>query len=130
MAGTNEYKMERALCLWGLDQFYKMLREGPLYLEDSHLEQLRIARDAFLYGYLYLHRCAQEAGVHAWPARPKLHMFDRIYRHASETRRNPSSSCNFQEEDNVGLMIRIAQKCHGVTLESRALERWVAQFVT
>ena len=63
-----------------------------------------------------------------WAARPKLHMIDHSVRDAIITGYNPAFSWAFQEEDNVGRVVKVCQVIHGASLERRSLERWVTQF--
>ena len=120
----------RALTLWGFNEFFDIVRAAPMWLSDAHIESIKVARDAALYGYGGLAALARASHHNRWVPRPKLHMIDHAFREAAATRRNPGSCWAFQEEDNMGVVIRIASACHGFTIESRTLQRWMLQWGT
>ena len=63
-----------------------------------------------------------------YPLRPKMHVFHECLHEALVARENPASSWTFQDEDNTRVMVDVAKSCHGSTLESQSLEKWVMQF--
>ena len=126
----DEYSRMRALCMYGLHAFYDVMRKAGPTLTDEEARRLQTTHNALVYGFAYMHDCACEGGLRLWPAKPKMHMIAHILSRALATRRNPASSWIFQEEDNVGTMIKIATACHGATYQSRSIERWLAQWCT
>jgi len=125
---TNSYIATRALTMWGFAEFYRILRESGDWFTEAQLEQLQVARNSMLFGYASMNACSVEGDKSLWTSRPKLHMLDHAIRRAQHSKRNPARQWTFQEEDNMGLMVKICAKCSATTLEARSVERWLLQF--
>ena len=96
-------------------------------LEDD-LASLKVARDTALCLFRKLSAMAADEGTQLYPCRPKMHVFDECHHIAQESGLNPAADWTFQDEDNMRIMILIAQSCHGSTLEPNSLEKWCVQF--
>ncbi len=124
----NSYFRDRATMVWGLANFYRVLRRSGKWMAEDELADLKLARDATLFCFRRLSGIAMEEGSHLYPCRPKMHVFDECHRLAQTTGENPASTWTFQDEDNMRLLVDIAQSCHGATFELATLEKWCCQF--
>ena len=123
--------MDRALMLWGLSAFFKIIRESlkhGIWMSSSELRELRLARITFFGFYFKLHMLAEEDERPLYGFQPKLHMIDHAERIAQSLRLNPASYWTFQDEDNMHVMMKVSVHCHGSTLEKATLEKWLLQF--
>ena len=98
-----------------------------MWLSESQLRDLRITRDAMLYGYTRMSSLQMPHGS-LFPIKPKLHALVHIELHAQKTKMNPRSLWTFQEEDDMRIMMGICSKVHNNAMESSALKRWCMQF--
>jgi hypothetical protein len=124
----HSYFRDRAAMVWGLAEFYRILRRSSKWLSDDELRDLKYARDTVLHVFHRFSAMALEDGVALYPVRPKLHAFDECARRAQVTRMSPAWTWTFQDEDNMDVLIKIAVSCHGSTLEATTLRTWCMQF--
>ena len=124
----HSYYRDRATMVWGLAEFYRILRRSGRWLTTAQLGELKTARDATLVMFKKLADMAADESSRLYPCRPKMHVFDECHRIAQETGENPAALWTFQDEDNMRVLINIAQSCHGSTLEAHTLEKWCMQF--
>ena len=124
----NTYFRDRATMVWGLCEVYRICKRAPQWMSEEQLEELKYARAATLTCFVKLSKMAAEDGSTLYPRRPKMHVFDECIQIALETTENPTSSWTFQDEDNMRVMVGIAESCHGLTMESSSLEKWLVQF--
>ena len=101
---NDEYLAARAATMWGITEFYAVLRRSGMWLDDASLTELHRARDAMLHGYNFMASLASEDHMARWPCKPKLHQVDHIERIAQSARQNPKSRWTFQDEDNMVLL--------------------------
>lgn len=66
-----------------------------------------------------------DADILAFKMRPKHHYFWHLAMDVASTRVNPCLFHVWEEEKFLGQIKRIATKCHGATVQRRALERYV-----
>jgi len=126
-----EYFMDRAMMLWGLSAFFKIIRESlkhGIWMSSAELRELRLARNAFFGFYYKLHMLAEEDERPLYGFQPKHHMIDHAERIAQSLRLNPASCWTFQDEDNMHVMMKASITCRGSILEKAALEKWLLQF--
>ena len=121
------YSTHRAAMLWGFARFHDLLRDG-VWMDDNQVHELCDARDAMLGCYHMLSKLASERNAYRYPMKPKHHMLDHAVRRALHTKLNPGSHWAFAEEDNVGIVMKICQACHDMTMGSRSLQRWCMHF--
>ena len=50
-SSSNEYFRIRAMTMWGFDHFFSVLRESGERMTAEQLDELKLGRDAMLYGY-------------------------------------------------------------------------------
>ena len=120
----------RCCMMWGFAQFFYILMNEGMILDDGALERLRKARNAMLKGYHKLSTQCAYANEALYPIRPKFHALDHIERETQRTRLNPAYDWAFADEDQMGIMTRIIAKCHGSTHTQRALERWLVGWLS
>ena len=125
---SNSYFRDRAAMMWGLSEFYRILRQSNRWMLEDDLASLKVARDTALCLFRKLSAMAADEGTQLYPCRPKMHVFDECHHIAQESGLNPAADWTFQDEDNMRIMILIAQSCHGSTLEPNSLEKWCVQF--
>ena len=125
---SNSYFRDRATMVWGLAEFFRVLRRSPMWMSEEELEDLQVARDAACFLFRKLAGIALEEGAPLYPCRPKLHMLDEAHRLAQTTGENPTSFWTFQDEDSMRILVDIAKSCHGSTVESSTLHKWLMQF--
>ncbi len=124
----HSYYRDRAACVWGLAEFYRVCRRSRQWMSEAELADLKTARDATLRMFRKLAGMASEDGSPLYPCRPKLHVFDHCHFLAQQSGENPASCWTFQDEDNMRILIDIAESCHGLSLEQYTLEKWCMQF--
>jgi hypothetical protein len=89
---------------------------------------LKVCRGATLFCFLKLSKLPKAVGTFLYPCRPKMHVFDEVHYITAATGENPTGTWTFQDEDNMRILVNIAQGCHGSTLEASVLEKSTTQF--
>eukprot|EP00969_Alexandrium_andersonii_P290458 12837862-Alexandrium_andersonii.AAC.1 len=100
----TDYAADRACMMWGLHEFFRVLRSSPMWLSKSQLQTLRRARNTFFFLYFRLALLSSEGGSRLYSFIPKFHMMDHLERSTQVTGLSPTSHWAFQDEDNVGLL--------------------------
>jgi hypothetical protein len=124
----NSYFRDRASLCWALSEVFNVLRRADHWMSEQHLQELQFARDTCMRMFTKLSAMASESDLPVYPLRPKMHVFDEACRIAQVTGENPASCWTFQDEDNMRVMCDIATSCHGQTVETSSLEKWVMNF--
>lgn len=73
----------------------------------------------------YLASMCWQRGYLAFKMRPKHHYCWHVAREVRVTQINPNSNHCWSEEKFLGCLKRIACRCHGATVQKRALERYI-----
>ena len=120
--GTRHNRL-RAAVFVGLNEMRKAFsRAGPILSQES-------CRIAEKYNSMYhssLNSLANESIQHGkllWKIRPKFHQLDHLVLDCA-TLSNPLRVANYQEEDMVCRLKRMALACHPANLGQSVLERW------
>ena len=120
---TNDHKKVRSIALASFVHVFALC-QGKLWLSDGDVDQLEQARYAGLTAYKALCEHSLQEGRNYFPMKPKNHLCDHTLRDSMRTRLSPCSFWCFSDEDFIGRMKKIAQKCHLRSLSLRVLQRW------
>ena len=117
----NEHEQVRA-ALFNAAVFFETTcsREGR-FLSDGAVKDVEIATEEMLACYKYLSAEAGNSGL--WHMLPKAHMFTHMG-FDSAKKANPRRVHCFSDEDLVGKMKRILERCHGSVAHTRAVFRY------
>ena len=114
--------------LWGLATFYAVVRNGSWWLSDPELLDLRTSRDTFFSCYKQLRLMAQEANKSLYGIIPKHHVVSECELYMQRTKINAASMWTFTDKDNMGRIMKIAAKTHGLHVGKNSLEKWLLQY--
>ena len=120
----NEYHITRASMLWGLSTFYAVVRQAGFWMSDPELNLLRESRDTYFSCYKRLRLMAEEANRSLYGIIPKHHVVSECELQMQRTKMNAASMWTFQDEDNMGVTMKIASKTHGLFVGKNTLEKW------
>ena len=115
--------------LWGLATFYAVVRHAKFFMKESELQLLRESRDTFFSCYKELRLMAQEANRSLYGIIPKHHVVSHAELLMQKTKMNAGSMWTFQDEDNMGQLMKIGAKTHGLHVGKNTLEKWCLQYV-
>ena len=120
---SKEFAGLVASCVWGLAQYFHVLREGNRFFTDSEVTDLETATTTFLYSYSELARLSPDQ--HMWHHIPKLHQMHHILLDSRLDHNNPRFYHCFSDEDLVGQMLRTARAGHSLTVVDSALTNYM-----
>ena len=113
-----------AYCLWALNRAMEIFDGGGILLSRRESREASMMMQHHLKAYQFL------ATSHGTPCslfrmRPKSHYLYHTARQVERWRINPSLFHNFEEESWLGRCKRIAIHCHGKTMTTRVLQRYL-----
>jgi hypothetical protein len=85
---VDDWADARANCIYGFDRTIQILKHAPMILNDGHVQELELCRQAALLSHGYLSQLAAERGLGRWLTKPKHHLFDHCLRNMSRDRVN------------------------------------------
>ena len=113
-----------AYCLWALNRAMEIFDASGILLSGRQAREASTMMQHHLQAYQFL------ATSHGTPCslfkmRPKCHYLYHTGRQGELWRINPSLFHNFEEESWLGRCKRIATHCHGKTMTTRVLQRYL-----
>ena len=87
---------------WCLAECDYIFGNGPQWLEDPHVERLKLARDVLFSSWTSLASFAEEDGRAGWAFVPKHHLVEHTLDDCIEDRRNPGGFWNYGKEHFMG----------------------------
>ena len=121
--------MVRAMMLWGFMQSISICKGAGQFLSDDQASDLMECRKCALLGFNHLALEAERAGLSLWPARPKLHAYDHMIRHAARSKLNPAFYWCFIDEDFNGKLKKLCQRApNAFSMVNFAVERYCWRF--
>ena len=120
----DEVLQAQAYTMWSLNRSMEIFDCGGLLLSRNHAREASKMLQCHLQGFQYL---AANHGVSAllFNMRPKTHYLWHTAMQVKAWGINPSVFHNFDEESWLGRCKRIAQQCHGKTMTTRVLQRYL-----
>ena len=82
-----------------------------------------------MHSYVALAAEAVQNNALMWALRPKLHGLCHIILGAAADSRNPKYFSCFLDEDFLGKVIKVAEKCHRVTVCGAVLQRYLVRML-
>ena len=125
---ASPLKKLRACVVWGLVEFFRILRAAGDWLSDREVAQLQKVKPFIFDGYNKLSKEAARRGAPLYKFIPKHHVFFHIYRDMLRTRRNAARLWTFSDEENMMNMSSIVCAVHASSVGNRTLQRWLLQF--
>ena len=127
--GASSYHAKaRASALWGFSTVFYVMQHGNQWLTDSEAALIASARVAALQGWAALRSNSHAAGSNFYPLKPKLHLFDHACRDMILHRENGVWHWVFADEDLLGKLKLLAQRCHLRHMGDRVLARWLMRY--
>ena len=115
--------------LHGFSVLWCLYTSGNLQFVPRQVRQLIEARSLALenYHWLALHFSEHQAGKFKslFLIQPKLHKLDHCLRRSARTRYNPGWHWTMADEDFIGLVARLVRTTHRLTVNYRAVQRWL-----
>ena len=127
---ADEYIAAVATMMWGYTEMMSIMQRSSQWLTDAQSDALGLARSAALFCNARLASAALAADRAIWPMKPKHHLVDHMCREAIASRHNPTYFWTFCDEDFIGVMKRLATKCHRTTLAERVCQRFLVRYFT
>jgi len=115
----------RASTAWGIAEFCRIIELSGRHMTPTEVAAAREAGQTFLQCFGWLAREAIDAKKSTWPLKPKMHQFDHLLDDLVMDMLNPRFWWNFGNEDFLGTLKRIAQKCARKTLAESVLRRYL-----
>ena len=116
----------RAICGW-----FDAVERAKRFLTQDEATTIYNFGMTFLKTYHRLSMMSVLSGVRRWKVIPKLHILMHLNEDAFHKRVNPRATHCFRDEDNVGLVKRLAIRVHkGPLFEYRILTRWLLRLGT
>ena len=116
----------RAICMW-----FDAVERGGRYLSQSEANDIYKYGLSFLKAYQRLAVTAVLTQSRRWKYLPKLHIFHHLCLDMKGSLLNCRHFHCFKDEDNVGLVKRLAVRVHkGPLFEFRILTRWLLRLDT
>ena len=129
-AGHNtDTDQAMAVCCWAIADFIYVIESSDRHLTTEQAARAAASGHKYLMSYSLLASLAVAQGSSMWPLKPKLHQFDHMLDDVERELLNPRHWWNFANEDFVGVIKRIAQKCSRKTISLVTLKKymlWVA----
>ena len=115
----------RATCMWALaDYVYRCGRHG-LFIAYHDRRVLMSRGRLHLVTYYMLAHHAADRSERLYKIRPKHHAFDELLSSLLKSCLNPDRFSTWTDEDYLGKLKRIACRCHGSSVLSRCLQRYM-----
>ena len=116
--------------LFGFVEFWKLIHDiRPRFvLTDDERDRLETYKRATLYSYALLSKRATARGEALFNIVPKSHAFDEMLSCAIRSGIAPSLVWTFGSEDAMSLFAKLSGKCHGSTVQSAAIDKWLVAF--
>ena len=115
--------------LHGFSVLWCLYSSGCLKFVPRQVRQLQEARSVALenYHWLALHFSEHQAGKFEslFLIQPKLHKLDECLRCAARTAYNPGWHWTMADEDFIGMVARLVRTTHRLTVNYRAMQRWL-----
>ena len=125
---VSDYSKLRACIAWAWHSFFWVLRNAGSELDDSEVRKIEECGLFMFHGWNEAAALAIANNEPRWQMIPKLHMMWHCWRHAVQTRRNPTKQWAFMDEDAMQKISRVAMKCHGSAVPERSVQRWLMHF--
>ncbi len=113
-----------AVLFHALAQFTHILAHAPLVLDQATADQACYYGLRYLVVYKYLAISAYQSRQRLWKIRPKNHYIMHTCLEMKETLLNPFCWTCFMDEDFMGKVKRLSQKCHRRTVSLRTIQRY------
>jgi len=121
----NDEQALMASLAWALSEFYLVMELGGRFLADAECQRLALAGDSMLQFYHGLAKRAAEKKKLVYGLRPKMHMVSHLCMQVLQDKRNPRFFHCFKDEDMIGKTVKVAAKCHRVTISFRMMQRYM-----
>ena len=119
----NDHKKIRSIALASFVHIFAV-SQGKLWLSDVDVVELERARYASLTAYKALCDHSLQENRNYFPMKPKCHLCDHAVRDSKRTRLSACSHWCFSDEDFIGRVKKLAQRCHLRSVSLRVLQRW------
>ena len=124
----SEYQTLRACICWAWDTFFAVCRSAGPEFNDAEVAKLTECGTFMFHGWNEAASMSIRDGKPRWNMIPKHHAMWHVWSDAIRTRRNPAKQWAFMDEDAMQKISKIAMKCHGSSVNKRALGRWILHF--
>ena len=117
----------RNICevLWLGDAWVRLLVQSGLFMTAEEDEQRQVLGEMLLRNYVQMALIAENAGVHRWRCRPKLHLIHHVATERRASALNPAAASCWMDEDNIKRVMRIERAVHKRTATRSSLQRWL-----
>ena len=124
LVGTSFRSQTRATLFWALSRFVHVLDTAGRWLTEREISEAQEAGFLFLACYGKLAQLALARDEKLWKLKPKLHYLAHHFLDLSNSW-NPRFTHAFLEEDFLGKVVRLGQRCHRTTISLRFLQRYI-----
>lgn len=114
-------------CIWGMNEYNRVVAESGKYLTDEQIERLILATHTCMNCFYWLRQEAVGLGMRKrWVPKPKNHQWVHLVEDfVRPTKRNPRTAWCYADEDFVGRMRTIMRKVARKTLALRTMQKYV-----
>ena len=119
----NEMRLVRNVVVYW-DIVYQIIKNSGDVLADSTCDKLLRCHKIAMNSYSILSRHASEQCQRRWPMKPKFHLLDEIIRETATSKINCRQYWCFKHEDFIGVIVKVAKRCHTTTMCRKVLLKW------
>ena len=125
-AGTTDPHTAMLVSLsWALAEFYLVMELEGRFMSDAGTQGFVLAGETMLQTYYGLACEAAKSKKMMYGLKPKMHLVSHLCEQIQVDRRNPRLFHCFKDEDMIGKTVRVAAKCHRVTITARMMQRYM-----
>jgi hypothetical protein len=118
-----------AALAWALAEFYQVMEAEGRFMSAEGSARFVRAGEAMLQLYHGLAKDASAKGQLMYGLRPKMHLLSHLCIQVAHDKLNPRFFHCFKDEDMIGRTVKVASKCHRVTISQRMLQRYMLRLL-
>ena len=124
----SELNQFRATCMWCYNGLFQLFREGRVILNPQEIQRTEFLIDCLLYSHNRLASAALNVCSLLWVLKPKHHYLFETKLHVRSTAFNPGAYWCFGDEDHVGVISKLALRCHKRTAVLQCIRRYMIRY--